>query len=50
MNRRSPLLELCDPASIHGVVGKFLKGQGDASEDLWRLLVLEEWQRTVHRG
>lgn len=46
----NPLFSLCQREAVTGLVGRFLKGQNDLSEDIWRLLVLGEWCRQVQGG
>jgi asparagine synthase (glutamine-hydrolysing) len=48
LDRSGPLAGLCNPANIAALARRFLEGQQDLSEDLWRLLVLSEWLTKVH--
>lgn len=45
-----PLVGLCDTSSMAVLARRFVQGQQDLSEDLWRLLVLSEWVGQVHLG
>jgi asparagine synthase (glutamine-hydrolysing) len=47
--RPSPLAGLCDGQAVRAMVHRFFGGQTDLSEDLWRLLVLAQWRRSVHQ-
>ncbi len=43
------LADLCDQSAVKALVQRFFEGQTDLSEDVWRLLVLAEWQHNVHQ-
>ncbi|MCL6621915.1 MAG: asparagine synthase (glutamine-hydrolyzing) [Syntrophobacterales bacterium] len=43
--KEAPLYRLCQPEAVAALLRRFLGGQQDLSEDLWRLLVLDEWCR-----
>ncbi|MFW6122611.1 MAG: asparagine synthase (glutamine-hydrolyzing) [Thermodesulfobacteriota bacterium] len=45
-----PLAGLCSTAAVAAVARRFIQGQQDLSEDLWRLLVLSEWMVQIHSG
>ncbi len=46
----APLYHLCQREAVAALLGRFLGGQQDLSEDLWRLLVLDEWCRQALGG
>jgi asparagine synthase (glutamine-hydrolysing) len=50
VDRSGPLAGLCNADAVTALARRFLKGQQDLSEDLWRLLVLSEWVLQVHDG
>jgi asparagine synthase (glutamine-hydrolysing) len=43
------LADLCDQSAVKALVQRFFEGQTDLREDVWRLLVLAEWQLNVHQ-
>ncbi|MEJ5329866.1 MAG: asparagine synthase (glutamine-hydrolyzing) [Desulfobaccales bacterium] len=46
----APLYHLCRREAVAALLGRFLGGQKDLSEDVWRLLVLDEWCRQALEG
>lgn len=46
----APLYHLCRREAVAALLGRFLGGQQDLSEDVWRLLVLDEWCRQALGG
>lgn len=46
----APLYRLCRREAVGELLARFLNGQTDLSEDLWRLLVLDEWCRQALGG
>jgi asparagine synthase (glutamine-hydrolysing) len=50
LDRSGPLAGLCDSEAMADLARRFVQGQQDLSEDLWRLLVLSEWVTQVHSG
>lgn len=50
LDRAGPLAGLCNTEAVAALARRFVRGQQDLSEDLWRLLVLSEWLLQVHAG
>lgn len=46
----APLYRLCQWEAVAALLDRFLAGQQDLSEDVWRLLVLDEWCRQALEG
>lgn len=46
----APLYHLCQREAVAALLNRFLGGQTDLSEDVWRLLVLDEWCRQALEG
>jgi asparagine synthase (glutamine-hydrolysing) len=50
LDRSGPLAGLINTDAVAALARRFIQGQHDLSEDLWRLLVLSEWVTQVHAG
>lgn len=50
LSPENPLFQLCQRPGVARLAHRFIRGQRDLSEDLWRLLVLGEWCRQVYQG